>query len=973
VPLLTAGASGDLLYYIMPFIKGESLRAKLAREGELPIGEAVRILREVADALAYAHTEGVVHRDIKPDNVLLSGQHAVVTDFGVAKAVSASTGASSLTSLGVALGTPAYMAPEQAVADPNTDHRADIYALGALAYEMLTGRPPFTGPNPQAVLSAHVTEAAVPVTKHRDTVPPALNEVIMRCLAKKAADRWQKADEVRAQFEAMATPTGGMTPTATQPHPATGAAQRQSGTAAADQLRVAGLFALASVGVLAIVYAAVQVIGLPDWVFWGAIGLLLVGLPIMLLAGRHERKRAEAALTGTHMPTPTGMQRYFTRRKAILGGGVAFAGLGIVTGGYMAMRVLGIGPVGTLVASGVLDQRDVLLVADFENRTGDSGLATSITEAFRIDLAQSPVVRLMDQAGTAQVLRRMNREPGSRLDLALAREIAEREGIKAVVAGDIGTLGRAYVVSVRLLSASEGSELVALRETADDDAGIIGAVDRLSKKLRERIGESLRSIRGNEPLEQVTTGSLDALRRYTQALDAEVRGDLERAAALLEETVAIDTAFAMAYRKLGVVLTNMGAPRLRVVRAATSAFRHRDRLPALERYLTTAYYYDQVEFDRGLVVSAYRSALDVEPESGTALNNLAIQLQGMGQPAEAESLLERAIAGSPATQNFDNLSFSQVEQGRFDEAQRTIERYEQAFPGHPNIQFLRAWTDVARHDYDGAARHIQALGDQTAGSANWQRWARGTLSGIDQIRGRLRSAEDNARAAVESAVQEGSPGVALGLAITPAIHQMRYLGDREGAVRTIEAALRRFPLSQLDPLDRPYDALIAIYAEAGRVDRARALKAEFEAAVERALRRFPERHLREAAVAEGEGRPRDAIAALRAYRAELPGCSSCALPELGRAYELAGELDSALAAYQRSVTAPDPSRILRGMYDLPPTLKRLGELYQQRGNREKALEYYGRFVDLWKTADPELQPVVRDVRERMAALVGEGR
>jgi serine/threonine-protein kinase len=146
VPLLTAGARGDLLYYVMPFIKGESLRAKLAREGELPVGEALRILKDVADALAYAHDEGVVHRDIKPDNVLLSGNHAVVTDFGVAKAVSASTGESSLTSLGVALGTPAYMAPEQAAADPNVDHRADLYALGALAYEMLTARPPFDGP-----------------------------------------------------------------------------------------------------------------------------------------------------------------------------------------------------------------------------------------------------------------------------------------------------------------------------------------------------------------------------------------------------------------------------------------------------------------------------------------------------------------------------------------------------------------------------------------------------------------------------------------------------------------------------------------------------------------------------------------------------------------------------------------------------------------------------------------------------------
>ncbi|MCH7475937.1 MAG: serine/threonine protein kinase, partial [Gemmatimonadetes bacterium] len=206
VPLLTAGSHDDLLYYVMPLIEGESLRAKLIREGELPVGEAVRILRDVADALAYAHKQGVVHRDIKPDNVLLSGEHSLVTDFGVAKAVSDSTGGQSLTSMGVALGTPAYMAPEQAAANPHIDHRADIYALGAMAYEMLCGRPPFDGPNPQAVLSAQVTQAPDPLIQHRPTTPAALNELVMRCLAKLPADRYQTADELKQQLVAMTTP-----------------------------------------------------------------------------------------------------------------------------------------------------------------------------------------------------------------------------------------------------------------------------------------------------------------------------------------------------------------------------------------------------------------------------------------------------------------------------------------------------------------------------------------------------------------------------------------------------------------------------------------------------------------------------------------------------------------------------------------------------------------------------------------------
>ncbi len=217
LPLYDSGEAGGFLFYVMPFVEGESLRAKIDREGELPVGEAVRVLRDVVDALAYAHGQGVVHRDIKPDNVLVSGRHAMVTDFGVAKAVSEATGRQQLTTAGVALGTPAYMAPEQASADPHIDHRADIYAVGVMAYELLAGTPPFTGHTPQSVLSAHVTQAPQPVTERRQSVPPALADVVMRCLEKKPADRYQTAEALLPAFEMLATPSGGMTPTETRP------------------------------------------------------------------------------------------------------------------------------------------------------------------------------------------------------------------------------------------------------------------------------------------------------------------------------------------------------------------------------------------------------------------------------------------------------------------------------------------------------------------------------------------------------------------------------------------------------------------------------------------------------------------------------------------------------------------------------------------------------------------------------------
>ena len=177
--------------------------------------DAVRVLRDIAAALSYAHQHGVVHRDIKPDNVLLSGGEALVTDFGVAKALSASAtgGDSGLTSLGVALGTPAYMAPEQGAADPHVDHRADIYSFGCLAYEVLSGQAPFVGRSPAALLAAHVTEAPETVERRRSSLPPALALLVMRCLEKRPADRPQAAGEVLQALEALATPSGGTEPT----------------------------------------------------------------------------------------------------------------------------------------------------------------------------------------------------------------------------------------------------------------------------------------------------------------------------------------------------------------------------------------------------------------------------------------------------------------------------------------------------------------------------------------------------------------------------------------------------------------------------------------------------------------------------------------------------------------------------------------------------------------------------------------
>ena len=372
------------------------------------------------------------------------------------------------------------------------------------------------------------------------------------------------------------------------------------------------------------------------------------------------------------------------------------------------------------------------------------------------------------------------------------------------------------------------------------------------------------------------------------------------------------------------------------------------------------------------MIAAYRSALAADPENLVSLNNLAVQYVAHRRYAEAESLVARAAEIGRGTPFTLNLVSSRVHQGRVAEAEAALRRYRQAEPESPFGAGLEAWLASARRDYPTSERLLREVRDGNRDSRFIFRRASSNLASEYEKQGRVSEARRILEELVEEAERSGDAPDAVTSAAGLGLLQNRYGGASE-ALAGVARALERHPLASMDPLDRPYLFLSYFYAQAGQVEQARRLLREYESAVPEGMRRGD--HLRFAvsgALAEAERRDDAALGAYREWYREDGECGLCGLYEIGTIHERGGRADSALAAYQRLVKQPTLTSAMRlERYTLAPTYKRLGELYEARGDRRNAADYYGRFVDLWKNADPELQPAVREVRGRLAQLARE--
>lgn len=748
--------------------------------------------------------------------------------------------------------------------------------------------------------------------------------------------------------------------------------------------QVLAVYVGVSWAVLQVVDVLTQNMGLPTWVFPFALVLLLIGLPMMLATAIIQGRGSAAghapaesvsrnASSAAVEPPPTrpaaeslDKRALFNWKNALMGGAAAATLFLTVMGGYAFARRAGLGSAGTLVAKGLIEDGERIILAEF---AGEPEMAEAATMAFRVDLSQSPTVNVADPGFISAVLARMEKAPDTPVDEDVAIEAAVREGIKAVVAGNVARVGGSYVFTARLVAAETGQDLVNVRESAADSTKVLETIDRLSRRMRERMGESLGSIRASAPLDRATTTSLEALRKYSQALSAIDTGDGDLGQSLLLEAIEIDSTFAMAWRKLAVQLDNQDEA-ARARRAATRAFELRDLLTDRERYITIGTYHNQVTNDVDAGITAYRTLLDQYPNDTWALNNLALLYYRQGNMEGATELLARATQLDTYSPNaYINLAGGLHWLGQRDSARAVIDLLEEKVPGQPWVHFMRAGMAAAEFDYDAAQAATDLL--TRSGTTMARRWGLKDQAVIDQARGRLTLAE---RRWQDSRSSENPLDQAAWRAWT----ELQVRQQRVGAARIMDEALAAAGV--IDTMDGGGERAF-FYALAGRPEEARFWlaadrRADNSYSSSPAPLRAAEDAWFEAALVYGEGRFSDAVRLLQqaerdfnSFNDQLGGREVSW--DLARAFDGAGMADSAIARYELALEYGDYLEIHRQAREYPITLIRLAERYDERADLERAAGYYGRFVELWTDADPDLQPRVEAARARLEEIVRE--
>jgi len=693
----------ETVFVSMELLQGKTLKEQLQSEGRLDADQALPLVEQMAAALSAAHAVGIVHRDFKPGNVVLEGARgrwrAVVTDFGLAlRCLTSDNSASFATGPGV-WGTPAYMSPEQLEGRPATP-ASDIYALGLVIYEMVTGARPFQGDTPMAAALKRLSETPTSPRRFRPDLSPLWESAILRCLARDPAERFPSA---RAVAEALAGPEPGLS---SSPGP-----------------------------------------------------------------GQEASRQKTTAVP----PVTTGKQWKIVVPVLVLA--LLVAG-GLYHGWRRANRVS-------------LSEKDTIVLADFSNSTGEAIFDDTLKTALSISLAQSPFLNVLPDSKVIKTLALMARGPDTRLTPEVARELCQRVGSKAYIAGSISGLGRQYVVGLKAVNCQNGDVLVQEQDTAAAKEKVLEALGDAASKLRGALGESLATVEKlNVPLAYATTSSLEALQAYSLGVRAYSEKGAAAALRYYQRAVELDPHFAMGYASMGWMYADL-AELGRANEYFTKAFQLREHASEGEKLTITSDYYHHVTGELEKAAQVSEENIASYPTAYGSYSYLGVVRGQLGQYEKAIEAMRQALRLAPDNVGpYENLANFNLALENFDPARQMVEQAQ-----------ARRLDNFILHN---ALYALAFLGADEGAMAAELEWFTGKLeendglslaSDTEAYRGHLGKARELTKRAVDSAIRADSKETGAIWQENAALREAAF-GNATDARQQTAQGLKLYPASQ---------------------------------------------------------------------------------------------------------------------------------------------------------------------------------